>query len=99
VPEVLLDEPLEQALGTHHSALAILLWEDPAAPVLLGALLREGPIPDAVTLVIGPEGGFTPDEVEAAREAGYRLAGLGPLTLRSETAAVAALGLVRLAAI
>ncbi len=35
------------------------------------------------TLVIGPEGGFTPAEVEEARRAGARLAGLGPRILRS----------------
>jgi 16S rRNA (uracil1498-N3)-methyltransferase len=45
-------------------------------------------------LVIGPEGGFTPDEVAAARQAGATLAGLGPRILRSETVAVAAASVV-----
>lgn len=44
--------------------------------------------PEAV--VIGPEGGFTPSEVDAARAAGAEVAGLGPRILRSETVAVAA---------
>ena len=42
------------------------------------------------SVVIGPEGGFTPAEVAAATASGLRVAGLGPRILRSETVAVAA---------
>jgi 16S rRNA (uracil1498-N3)-methyltransferase len=38
---------------------------------------------------IGPEGGFSAAEVEAAERAGLAIAGLGPRILRSETVAVA----------
>jgi 16S rRNA (uracil1498-N3)-methyltransferase len=38
---------------------------------------------------IGPEGGFSQDEVAAAERAGLAIAGLGPRILRSETVAVA----------
>jgi len=38
---------------------------------------------------IGPEGGFSPDEVAAAERAGLAIVGLGPRVLRSETVAVA----------
>ena len=41
-------------------------------------------------LLIGPEGGFSPDEVEQAAQFGWTLAGLGPRTLRVETAATVA---------
>lgn len=41
------------------------------------------------SIFIGPEGGFTPAEVEAAERAGLAIAGLGPRILRSETVAVA----------
>jgi 16S rRNA (uracil1498-N3)-methyltransferase len=44
---------------------------------------------DGVTLAIGPEGGFTEREIDAARAAGWRLVGLGPTLLRVETAALA----------
>jgi 16S rRNA (uracil1498-N3)-methyltransferase len=47
-----------------------------------------------VGLVIGPEGGFTRDEVRTAVTRGARLAGLGPRILRSETVAVAAAAVV-----
>lgn len=39
---------------------------------------------------VGPEGGWTEEEVEAAREAGMKTLSLGPRTLRAETAAVVA---------
>lgn len=46
-------------------------------------------------LLIGPEGGFSPNEIEAARSRGFKACPLGPLVLRSETAAIAALTLVQ----
>lgn len=43
---------------------------------------------------IGPEGGWTPTECEAARAAGMRMVSLGTYTLRAETAAIVAAYLV-----
>jgi 16S rRNA (uracil1498-N3)-methyltransferase len=43
-----------------------------------------------LTVAVGPEAGFGPAEVEAARAAGWMICGLGRLTLRAETAAIAA---------
>jgi 16S rRNA (uracil1498-N3)-methyltransferase len=45
----------------------------------------------AVTLAIGPEGGWTDSEFDAARAAGFQEASLGGLILRAETAVIAAL--------
>ncbi|MEO0004405.1 MAG: 16S rRNA (uracil(1498)-N(3))-methyltransferase [candidate division WOR-3 bacterium] len=47
----------------------------------------------SLLLVIGPEGGFTEEEVTGMREAGAALFTLGPRRLRAETAAVAATAL------
>jgi 16S rRNA (uracil1498-N3)-methyltransferase len=44
-----------------------------------------------MSIIIGPEGGFTGDEVEASEDAGVDIVTLGPRTLRAETAAVASL--------
>lgn len=45
-------------------------------------------------ILIGPEGDFTAEEVRIAERMGIRPVSLGPLTLRSETAAVAALAIL-----
>ncbi len=54
------------------------------------AVLDDTPL----TIVIGPEGGFTSEEREAILEAGYRSVALGLNTLRFETAALAAAAVV-----
>jgi len=45
-------------------------------------------------VIIGPEGGFSPAEVAAAKQAGVTIAGLGPRILRSQTVAVAAAAVI-----
>ncbi|MEG1581778.1 MAG: RsmE family RNA methyltransferase [Clostridia bacterium] len=42
-----------------------------------------------IAIIIGPEGGFAKEEVEKLENAGARVASLGALTLRTETAAIA----------
>lgn len=59
-----------------------------------GAAERLGAIDPPGALIIGPEGGFTEAELEAAVAAGARLAWLGPRILRSETVAAAAAAVV-----
>lgn len=57
------------------------------------ATLREMDPP--ITIAVGPEGGIEPEERDALLAAGFRPVRVGPLTLRFETAAVAALALAR----
>lgn len=53
-------------------------------------VLREAPRPDSVALFVGPEGGFSGQEVTSAIESGCSLATLGRNILRTETAAIVA---------
>ena len=56
-----------------------------------GRALASLPSPEPpVTLLVGPEGGFEPQEAVRAAEAGFTAARLGPRTMRTETAAIAA---------
>ena len=56
------------------------------------AALHEQPAPQGrATLLIGPEGGFSVDEAQLARQAGFISIRLGARVLRTETAAVAGL--------
>ncbi len=65
-----------------------------------GISLRELIAPDAlrnyegVELWIGPEGGFSQEEIEIVKEAGLQTIGLGPRILRTETAGIALLAVV-----
>lgn len=80
--------------------LAALLDAWPVArPLIVAAERIQAPAiaacPGPVALLIGPEGGFTPVELDVLRvHPLVRLASLGPLILRAETAATA--GLARL---
>jgi 16S rRNA (uracil1498-N3)-methyltransferase len=47
-----------------------------------------------IAMMVGPEGGFDPREIEAATQAGYRPVSLGRTILRSETAAIAAIAIL-----
>ena len=49
--------------------------------------LEDGP---GATILIGPEGDFTHEEVEMAKASGFRPISLGPSRLRTETAAIVA---------
>ena len=46
---------------------------------------------DRLSLLIGPEGGFTPDEVASAQSSGWFIQRLGPRILRADTAATVAI--------
>jgi len=50
--------------------------------------------PQRVLVLVGPEGDFTPEEIESACRAGARKFSLGGTVLRCETAAVVSLGLL-----
>jgi len=76
-----------------HAGLKIALWEHGGQP-LKSVLAQAGPIASAAIL-IGPEGGLTPGEVEAARGAGFIAASLGARILRTETAAIAAAAIIQ----
>ena len=63
------------------------------APFLLDILQPQTP----ALVLIGPEGDFSIDEVRAAEAAGFRSVSLGTSRLRTETAALVAVHLMRLA--
>lgn len=65
------------------------LWEKAAVPAAKNAGLRR------VLILIGPEGGFSEDEVVKAREAGFQAVTLGRRVLRAETASLAAVAIVQ----
>ncbi|MBS3735253.1 MAG: 16S rRNA (uracil(1498)-N(3))-methyltransferase [Phycisphaerae bacterium] len=71
-----------------------LLGAPEALETVAGALAA-GDTDADVALLIGPEGGLTDAESDAARAAGFTPVRLGGTTLRTETAAIALLAAVR----
>ena len=74
----------------------IVLSTGAPAAALATLLATQGDAP--VTLLVGPEGGFTPEEERCLREAGWLAASLGPRVLRADTAALLAVGIAALEA-
>jgi len=91
-PETALEDLLARPAADGERRFLASLAGDPPP---LARLLAEGPPPAVVTLLVGPEGGATEEEEANARAAGFGPAALGPNVLRIETAAVAAVVLVR----
>ena len=75
-------------------ALKLLFWEKETGQTLKQVHAKEARVP-SVCVAIGPEGGFSVEEAEWAREHGYVAVHLGRRVLRAETAAVAAVSLVQ----
>lgn len=82
-----------QAFAAQTADFRLMLSERSEAPSVRRSLasLSQLKSPATASLAIGPEGGWTDDELSAARAAGFREASLGQLILRTETAVVAAL--------
>ena len=104
-------EAMKQSLGAHltvvcepagfEDALAesggfdqvLVAWEEEQARGLVSALETERV--EAVALWTGPEGGFAQAEIDALVESGAVTFSLGGRRLRSETAAIAAVAVIR----
>ncbi|MBC8086516.1 MAG: RsmE family RNA methyltransferase [Phycisphaerae bacterium] len=91
LPQMFPEANLERALLAAPPGDRIVL--DPHGGSLVGPVA--GLIAAPVVLAIGPEGGVEDDELAALIAAGFRLASIGPNILRFETAAAAALAMVR----
>jgi 16S rRNA (uracil1498-N3)-methyltransferase len=87
-PAVAEPQPLDEFLAR---ACGVRLVGEPGAPVPAAF----APVAGGITVLVGPEGGLTDEELEAIRTAGFVGLPLGPRILRAETAAVAALVLAQ----
>jgi 16S rRNA (uracil1498-N3)-methyltransferase len=86
--------PLDLAAALEGAASTLKLCLDPRAELSLTRALERAQPADAIDLLIGPEGGFSADELGLAESKGFVRVGFGPFTLRTETAATAVLGAV-----
>lgn len=100
LPEVSLPVSMEDLLVRHAKGyeLVIIASLQPGARHLK-ALLEEhqsmrGQLPKSVLILIGPEGDFTPAEINRALSGGAQPMSLGPIVLRTETAALYSLSVL-----
>jgi 16S rRNA (uracil1498-N3)-methyltransferase len=82
-------------LQARNCNVKILFWEDQPQSLNLQETFRQGAAPEGIFAILGPEGGFSTAEVEAAVAEGFLTAGLGPRILRAETATIAAAALLQ----
>ncbi len=100
LPEICEEQPLSRLIAPWPAERLLIFCDedspcgDPAAA--LGEHRRTAPADAAIAVMIGPEGGFHPDEREQVlRVPNCLRLSLGPRILRADTAAVAALALVQ----
>jgi 16S rRNA (uracil1498-N3)-methyltransferase len=95
IPEIADPIPLKQALEREQSPTRILLSETEQATTITAALLnaKSSNQETDTALAIGPEGGWTPEEITLFTQHNWQPVTLGPRILRAETAAIAAIAI------
>jgi 16S rRNA (uracil1498-N3)-methyltransferase len=95
IPEIADPIPLRQALEQEQSPTRILLSETEQATSITAALLKAKSSSQETdtALAIGPEGGWTPEEITLFAQHDWQPVTLGPRILRAETAAIAAIAI------
>ena len=99
IPDIADPLPLKQALAAEKSSTRILLSETEQAATLSETLQSSNraatsePANRKVALAIGPEGGWTPEEMTLFTQHQWQPVTLGPRILRAETAAIAAIAI------
>jgi 16S rRNA (uracil1498-N3)-methyltransferase len=88
IPQLAPVQSFDDLLGEPQDELQRVMLYEGAPPLSLRQILRERP--RRLLLMIGPEGGFTPEEVDRAAAHQFRIASLGGRVLRTETAALVA---------
>jgi 16S rRNA (uracil1498-N3)-methyltransferase len=98
LPEIRRPLPLESFLHDPQPALTLMLVE-PGADGADGAepltALQKAPTPQDATMFVGPEGGWTQEELMLARRSGLRLITLGRRTLRADATPIAAISVLQ----
>jgi 16S rRNA (uracil1498-N3)-methyltransferase len=97
VPEIHIPLPFASYLSEPAPELRLMLVEpsiDRVVTVERMAVLRDRRIPTSVALLVGPEGGWTHEEITAAASSGMTLVTLGNRTLRADATPIAALSIL-----
>jgi 16S rRNA (uracil1498-N3)-methyltransferase len=92
VPEIHATVPLRAVLASWSAERRLVVCDETGSGAPIAAALDGLPPGASAALLVGPEGGLDPSELDALRKLPFVTAvGLGPRVLRAETAALAAL--------
>ncbi|HEY8463086.1 MAG TPA: 16S rRNA (uracil(1498)-N(3))-methyltransferase [Bacillota bacterium] len=80
----------EEFIAAFPAGLVLIPWEAETGQSLKTVLKSFEILPEEITVIIGPEGGFAQNEVEQVRQLGAIPVSLGPRILRTETAGLVA---------
>lgn len=94
VPRVSLADDLPQVLQLAQHSVKLLLWEGEKVNHLRD-ILSGLPLPNDIGVLVGPEGGFSPEEAAAATAAGFIPVSLGKRIVRTETASLIILSILQ----
>jgi|WetSurSiteA1Bulk_404760.scaffolds.fasta_scaffold46423_2 16S rRNA (uracil1498-N3)-methyltransferase len=97
IPRIQDPLPYSQAIektSFSGKAAGIIFYEEGGIRISMALSLSSPSLSD-ISILIGPEGGFTREEVACAQQKGFTVASLGKRILRAETAAIAALSIVQ----
>jgi len=90
LPDVTEPTALSTLLGDQAADRLLMAHEQEEQTASVAAALADAPATVRVLMLIGPEGGFTDEEIAMGRQAGSAVVSLGPRRLRAETAGIAA---------
>ena len=89
IPEVLAPQTLKRFFETKaKDELMLVASLQPDAKPIKTVLTESSALPASVSVLVGPEGDFTPAELGLAKSSGCQPITLGPIILRTETAAI-----------
>jgi len=94
LPNLLPVRSLSQALAEPDDGSVYVMLDPDATESYPSWLERQQGLKD-LTILIGPEGGFAPEEIDAAKLAGFQCFRLGPRVFRTETAGPIALAVTQ----
>lgn len=98
LPEVHDPRPFDDWLASSRTGERLLFVEPSQPSVVTPRSLHDwlgGPLPANAAVIVGPEGGWAGEEIEAAVAAGCTPVTLGPLTLRADAVAIVAISICR----
>ncbi len=93
LPRISIFSDISNANEGCECAFKVILWKGESAQHLKD-ILKDFKGNAVICLLIGPEGGFSPEEIKEAAALGFLPASMGPRRLRAETAAIAAISIV-----